>query len=108
MKWDEISNQSSWKKAMDYFMNTDNDYSKEELYDAFLHMSELHLSELINSLTLEEVVLQEKDEKEMEKVFSEKPGFEEMDEKRFNEPDVTKRIKILENYMEQLLGFSEE
>jgi len=108
MKWDEIANSYSWKRAMDYFSNKENDYTKEELHDAFLHMSELYLSELVNGLVLEDYILGDKDEKEMEKIFSDNPRFEEMDAKRFDEPDVTKRIKIIENYLEQPFSFPEE
>ena len=78
--------------------------SKEDLYDAFLKMTERYLTEMVSTLSYEKVIIKEygKDEGNqiIEQVVTSNPALVDLDEANAADIDPRERIENLMSYID--------
>ena len=87
---------------LDMINNPDN-YSKEEIFDAFLNMTEQYLDEAISNMNYEREIIEdlgeEKGNEEIERIASSDPELEDLETSLFDEEDAVKRIYSRLDYL---------
>lgn len=70
----ENINGKDFRNVIEYFADNNNEYSKEELYDAFVVVTRLYLDELISARQLENAIVSEFGEEAAERFYEELAG----------------------------------
>ena len=100
---------SDFQFHVEHFMNDRDSYSKEELYDAYLEMTERYLNEMINTLNFEAILIQqlgeEKGNEIIEKISTSNPFINELDNVNAQEADRKEVIRNLMAYIACEFGF---
>lgn len=65
----ERFDEKDFRSAIEFFADKRNEYSKEELYDAFAVVTRLYLDELISARLLENLIVEEYGELAAERFF---------------------------------------
>ena len=77
-------------------------FSKDEIYNAFLDMSERYLNEMVNTINLERALTEGMDKEAasdlIEQVALSDPEINHLDDMLFSENDPKERIRILIDY----------
>lgn len=98
-----------FQSSVEHFMNDRDSYSKEELYDAYLEMTERYLNEMINTLNFESILIQqlgeEKGNEIIEKISTSNPFINELDNVNALEVDRKEVIRNLMAYIACEFGF---
>ncbi len=97
-----ISN--SFRKKLMAILENPNRFSKENLYDDYLEMTELYLTEMISLLNFEKVIIQELGESRgemlIEKIATSNTAITSLDEINGRELEQTERIRNLLGFIE--------
>lgn len=97
-----------FRSTVEKIMNNPELYSKEDLHNLFLEMTERYLNELLSTLNYEKVILEslgeEKGNEVIEKVATSNPEINVVDGDNGDEEDVKNKIINLFNVIERLQG----
>ncbi len=104
--------QSDFRAELDSYMNDYDSYTKEELYNAYLKMTERFLDELINMRLFESILVQQLGEEEgnalIEKIYENNDSITELDMANAKETDPKKKILNLLAFIENGHGLYNE
>ena len=93
---------SRFRNTVEKIMNNPELYSKEELYDLFLEMTERYLSELLSTMNYEKAIIdslgEEKGNEVIEKVATSNPDINDLDRANGEEEDINIKIVNLFNW----------
>ena len=97
---------SRFRNTVEKIMNNSELYTKEELHDLFLEMTERYLNELLSTLNYEKAIIdslgEEKGNEVIEKVATSNPDINILDQENCREDDVKIKIINLFNVLEKL------
>jgi len=102
----EIENMSTnqFRNTVEKVMNNPELYSKEDLQDLFLEMTERYLNEMISCLNYERTLINELGEERghqiIELIATSNPSLNSLDSDNASEPEVRERIENLLSYIE--------
>ena len=92
--------------TVEKIMNNPELYSKEDLHDLFLEMTERYLNELLSTMNYEKVIIdslgEEKGNEVIEKVATSNPDINSLDYVNGEEEDIKKKIINLFNVIEKM------
>ena len=95
---------NQFRNTVEKVMNNPELYSKEDLQDLFLEMTERYLDEMINIMNYERIILsqlgKEKGSEVIEMAATSNPAIDELEEKIITEGDPKKRIKSRMDYID--------
>ena len=95
-----------FRNTVERIMNNPELYSKEELHDLFLEMTERYLNELLSTLNYEKAIIdslgEEKGNEVIEKVATSNPDINVLDQVNGREEDVRIKITNLFNAIEKI------
>lgn len=99
-----------FRNTVEKIMNNPELYSKEELHNLFLEMTERYLSELLSTMNYEKAIIdslgEEKGNEVIEKVATSNPEINDVDRANGEEEDVTIKIINLFNAIEKMQSSS--
>ncbi len=100
---------ATWKDEMEFFLDGDNVFDKEDLYKSYLDMCCRYLTELTNTINYENYILnnsknEEEAERIIEEIASSDPSLTDLDITNLNETDQKERILNLIAHIECTLG----
>lgn len=97
---------SRFRNTVEKIMNNPESYTKEELHDLFLEMTERYLNELLSTMNYEKAIIdslgEEKGNEVIEKVATSNPDINELDNINGNEEDIKNKITNMFNTLERL------
>lgn len=103
-------NEGNFRNNLIDLINKPGNYTKEQLYDAFLEITERYLDELASTLNFERDIIaklgQEKGEEEIERIAMSNPALTDLERTHFEEKDIRKRIIDLLEFTECEFGAS--
>lgn len=95
-----------FRSTVEKIMNNPESYTKEELHDLFLEMTERYLNELLSTMNYEKAILdslgEEKGKDVIEKVATSNPVINALDHANGREEDVKVKITNLFNAIENM------
>ena len=95
---------NQFRNTVEKVMNNPELYSKEDLHDLFLEMTERYLNEMVSCLNYERALINELGEKEgnqiIEQIATSNPSVSSLDSDNAAEPEVKERIENLLSYIE--------
>ena len=95
-----------FRSTVEKIMNNPDSYTKEELHDLFLEMTERYLTELLSSMNYEKVIIdslgEEKGNEVIEKVATSNPEINDVDRANGEEEDIKNKITNLFNTIEKM------
>ena len=101
-------NEENFKETLIDIIDNPDKYTKEELYDAFLEITERYLDELASTLNYERDILtklgKEQGEKEIERISASNPALTDLEMNNVEEDDKRKVIHDLLLYTECEFG----
>ncbi len=99
-----MQEEMNFRKGLNHFINDFDSYTKEELYNVFLEMTERYLDEMINTMNYEHIILSqlgdEKGSEVIEMAATSNPAIDELENKIITEDDPKKRIKDRMDYID--------
>lgn len=104
----EIENMSTnqFRNTVEKVMNNPELYSKEDLQDLFLEMTERYLNELLSTMNYEKAIIEslgeEKGNEVIEKVATSNPDINSLDQVNSREEDIKIKIINLLNAIEKM------
>ena len=97
-----------FRNTVEKIMNNPELYSKEDLHDLFLEMTERYLNELLSTINYEQAIIEslgeEKGSEVIEKVATSNPDINALDHVNGREEDVKSKIINLFNTIEKMKG----
>ncbi len=97
---------NQFRNTVEKIMNSPELYSKEDLHDLFLEMTERYLNELLSTMNYEKAIIEsvgeEKGNEIIEKVATSNSDINELDYVNGGEEDVKKKIINLFNTIEKM------
>ncbi len=95
---------NQFRNTVEKVMNNPELYSKEDLQDLFLEMTERYLNEMVSCLNFERALITELGEERghqiIEVIATSNPSLNSLDSDNGVEPEVQKRIENLLSYIE--------
>ena len=95
---------NKFRNTVKKVMNNPELYSKEDLQDLFLEMTERYLNEMVSCLNYERTLINELGEEEgnqiIEQIATSNPSVSSLDSDNAAEPEVRERIENLLSYIE--------
>ena len=95
---------NKFRNTVEKVMNNPELYSKEDLQDLFLEMTERYLNEMVSCLNYERTLINELGEEEgnqiIEQIATSNPSVSSLDSDNAAEPEVKERIENLLSYIE--------
>ena len=95
---------NKFRNTVEKVMNNPELYSKEDLQDLFLEMTERYLNEMVSCLNYERALINELGEEEgnqiIEQIATSNPSVISLDSDNATEPEVRERIENLLSYIE--------
>ena len=95
---------NQFRNTVEKVMNNPELYSKEDLQDLFLEMTERYLNEMVSCLNYERALINELGEEEgnqiIEQIATSNPSVRSLDSDNATEPEVRERIENLLSYIE--------
>ena len=95
---------SDFRSSLDHYMNDCESYTKEDLYDAYLEMTERYLNELINMRNIEAILIKQLGEEDgealIENIYTSNPSISKLDYVNATETDRKKVILNLLAFLE--------
>lgn len=95
---------NQFRNTVEKVMNNPELYSKEDLQDLFLEMTERYLNEMVSCLNYERALINELGEEEgnqiIEQIATSNPSVRSLDSDNAAEPEVRERIENLFSYIE--------
>ena len=95
---------NKFRNTVEKVMNNPELYSKEDLQDLFLEMTERYLNEMVSCLNYERALINELGEEEgnqiIEQIATTNPSVSSLDSDNAAEPEVKERIENLLSYIE--------
>ena len=95
-----------FRSTVEKIMNNPESYTKEELHDLFLEMTERYLTELLSTMNYEKAIIdslgEEKGNEVIEKVATSNPDINDVDRANVEEEDNKTRIVNLFNAIEKM------
>ncbi len=95
-----------FRSTVEKIMNNPESYTKEELHDLFLEMTERYLNELLSTINYEKVIIdslgEEKGNEVIEKVATSNPEINALDQVNGREEDAKIKIINLFNAIENM------
>ena len=95
---------NKFRNTVEKVMNNPELYSKEDLQDLFLEMTERYLNEMVSCLNYERALINELGEEEgnqiIEQIATTNPSVSSLDSDNAAEPEVKERIEDLLSYIE--------
>ena len=95
---------NQFRNTVEKVMNNPELYSKEDLQDLFLEMTERYLNEMVSCLNYERALINELGEEEgnqiIEQIATSNPSVSTLDSDNAAEPEVRERIENLLSYIE--------
>ena len=95
---------NKFRNTVEKVMNNPELYSKEDLQDLFLEMTERYLNEMVSCLNYERALINELGEEEanqiIEQIATSNPSVSSLDSDNAAEPEVKERIENLLSYIE--------
>ena len=95
-----------FRNTVEKIMNNPEKYSKEDLHDLFLEMTERYLNELLSTMNYEKAIIdslgKEKGNEVIERVATSNPDINELDSINSEEEDIKNKIINLFNTIEKL------
>ena len=95
---------NKFRNTVKKVMNNPELYSKEDLQDLFLEMTERYLNEMVSCLNYERALINELGEEEgnqiIEQIATSNPSVSSLDSDNAAEPEVKERIENLLSYIE--------
>ena len=95
-----------FRNTVEKIMNNPESYTKEELHDLFLEMTERYLNELLSTMNYEKAIVEslgeEKGNEVIEKVATSNPEINAVDRNNGEEEEVKNRIINLFNAIEKM------
>ncbi|MBR2553778.1 MAG: hypothetical protein IKE94_02845 [Aeriscardovia sp.] len=95
---------NKFRNTVKKVMNNPELYSKEDLQDLFLEMTERYLNEMVSCLNYERALINELGEEEgnqiIEQIATSNPSVSSLDSDNAAEPEVRERIENLLSYIE--------
>lgn len=95
-----------FRNTVEKIMNNPELYSKEDLHDLFLEMTERYLTELLSSMNYEKAIInslgEEKGNEVIEKVATSNPVINDVDRANGKEEEVKNKILNLFNAIEKM------
>ena len=101
---------NQFRNTVEKVMNNPELYSKEDLQDLFLEMTERYLNELLSTMNYEKVIIdslgEEKGNEVIEKVATSNPDINDLDCVNCEEEDIKIKIANLFNAIEKMQNSS--
>lgn len=105
-------NEGNFRKAVEHIINFPEKYTKDDIYDAFLEMTERYLDEMISTLNMEKAITQDMSDEDANKLIEEialsSPVANNLEEANASADDEAQVIQNLLDYIECELGFTIE
>ena len=105
-------NDGMFRILVEKIIDNPDDYSKDDIYIAFLEMTERYLIEMITTSSLEKALTEGMDEEDaaecIEEAMSSNPDVRELDWTNAQEPDIRLIIKNLMDFIENDMGINIE
>ena len=102
-------NEGNFRKSLLDIIDNPANYTKEQLYDAFLEVTERYLDEMVSTLNYERNIIaklgKEKGEEEIERIVASNPVIADLEMENASEPDKREVIKNLVAFTECEYGF---
>ena len=103
-------NDEYFRQTLEDIINNPDNYSKEELYEAFLDMTERYLNEMVSSMNLENALTEglgkESADELIEQIATTNPCINDLDETNAQLPDQKEVIQNLLDYIAFDLGIN--
>lgn len=103
-------NDEFFRQTLEDIINNPDNYSKEELYEAFLDMTERYLNEMVSSMNLENALTEglgkESADELIEQIATTNPCINDLDETNAQLPDQKEVIQNLLDYIAFDLGIN--
>ena len=97
---------NSFRNSVEKIMNNPESYTKEELHDLFLEMTERYLNEILSTMNYEKLIIdslgEEKGNEVIEKVATSNPDINYLDRFNGTEEDIKAKIVNLFNAIEKM------
>lgn len=101
-------NEGDFKETVEELLNNPDAYTKEEIYTAFLEMTERYLNEMITSTNLEKAITagmgRAKADELLEEIATSNPCVTDLDMTNAQEPDLKEIVRNLLAFTEFELG----
>ncbi len=95
-----------FRNTVEKIMNNPESYTKEELHDLFLEMTERYLNELLSTMNYEKVIIEslgeEKGNEVIEKVSTSNPDINDLDRVNGEEEEIKAKIVNLFKTIEKM------
>ena len=95
-----------FRNTVEKIMNNPESYTKEELHDLFLEMTERYLNELLSTMNYEKAIIdslgEEKGNEVIEKVATSNPDINDLDRVNGEEEEIKIKIDNLFNAIEKM------
>lgn len=95
-----------FRSTVEKIMNNPESYTKEELHDLFLEMTERYLNELLSTMNYEKAIIdslgEEKGNEVIEKVATSNPDINKVDHANGEEEEIKNKIVNLFNAIEKM------
>ena len=102
-------NEGNFREKLLDMVNNPNSYTKEQLYDAFLEITERYLDEMASTLNFERAIIakygEEKGNEEIERIVASNPALADLEQANSNEENRRDAIFNLLAYIECEFGF---
>ena len=101
-------NDGDFKATVEELLNNPDVYSKEEIYTAFLEMTERYLNEMITTTNLEKAITaglgRAKADEILEEIATSNPCITDLDMTNAEEPDLKEKVRNLLAFTEFEIG----
>ena len=101
-------NDNNFRDAVNALLTSPDEYTKDEIYTAFLEMTELYLNEMVNTLNMENAIInkygEEKGSEIIEDIATTNPCVADLDDTNALEADKKEVIRNLMAYIDFDLG----
>ena len=103
-------NEGNFRKTLLDIIDNPANYTKDQLYDAFLEVTERYLDEMVSTLNYERDIIaklgKEKGEEEIERIAESNPALNDLEQTNAIEPDRTEAIRNLIDFIACEFGLS--
>ena len=101
-------NEGDFKENVIELLNNPDAYTKDEVYSAFLEMTERYLNEMITTMNLEKAITaglgRETADELLEEIATSSPCINDLDDTNAKEPDLKEKIRNLLVFTEFEIG----
>ncbi len=101
-------NDGDFKENIIELLNKPEAYTREEIYTAFLEMTERYLNEMVTSMNLEKAITaglgRDRADEILEEIATSNPCINDLDDTNAKEPDLKEKIRNLMAFTEFEIG----